>query len=169
MQAPLSKPGGPPCCPLSFLTLASLCYHLYSFVSFFPFSPSPPWSPSTSSLRTAAASTVAFSPPSSPPIFFLFLLFFAKQRSCCWDAKTGKQHYRERLEAGVGFTASGIAADGKLYYPSEEGDVYVVQAGKEYKLLATNSLGETCLAAPAASAGMLFFRTRGHLVAVANE
>jgi len=87
----------------------------------------------------------------------------------CWDAKTGKQHYRERLEAGVGFTASGIAADGKLYYPSEEGDVYVVQAGKEYKLLATNSLGETCLAAPAASAGMLLFRTRSHLVAVANE
>lgn len=87
----------------------------------------------------------------------------------CWDAKTGKQHYRDRLQAGVGFTASGIAADGKLYYPSEEGDVHVVQAGKDYKLLATNSLGETCLSAPAASAGMLFFRTRSMLVAVANK
>jgi outer membrane protein assembly factor BamB len=87
----------------------------------------------------------------------------------CWDAKTGKQHYRDRLQAGVGFTASGIAADGKLYYPSEDGEVHVVRAGKEYQLLATNDLGETCLAAPAASAGMLFFRTRSQLVAVANE
>lgn len=87
----------------------------------------------------------------------------------CWDAKTGKQHYRDRLQAGVGFTSSGIAADGKLYYPSEEGVVYVVQAGKEYKVLATNDLGETCLAAPAAAAGMVFFRTRSKLIAVANK
>jgi len=87
----------------------------------------------------------------------------------CWDAKTGKQHYRDRVQAGVGFTSSGIAADGKLYYPSEEGVVHVVQAGKEYKLLAKNDLGETCLAAPAASAGTLFFRTRTKLFAVRAE
>lgn len=84
----------------------------------------------------------------------------------CWDAKTGEQHYRHRLTAGVGYTASGVAADGKLYYPSEEGDVHVVKAGKTYELLAINPLGETCMAAPAISKGMLLFRTRTKLIAV---
>ncbi len=87
----------------------------------------------------------------------------------CWDAKTGEKHFHHRLTAGVGYTASGIAADGKLYYPSEEGDVHVVKAGTEYELLAVNELGETCMAAPAVSAGMLFFRTRTKLVAVAPK
>jgi outer membrane protein assembly factor BamB len=84
----------------------------------------------------------------------------------CWDAKTGEQHYRGRLSAGVGYTASGIAADGKLYYPSEEGEIHVVKAGKEYELLAVNEMGEICMASPAVSAGMLLFRTRTKLVAV---
>ena len=87
----------------------------------------------------------------------------------CWDARTGEQHYRQRLTAGVGYTASGIAADGKLYYPSEEGDVHVVQAGTSYELLAVNPLGETCMASPAVSRGMLLFRTRSRLIAVAPD
>ncbi len=87
----------------------------------------------------------------------------------CWDARTGEQHYRQRLTAGVGYTASGIAADGKLYYPSEEGDVHVVQAGTSYELLAVNPLGETCMASPAVSRGMLLFRTRSRLIAVAAD
>jgi outer membrane protein assembly factor BamB len=85
----------------------------------------------------------------------------------CWNARTGEQHYRQRLTAGVGYTASGIAADGKLYYPSEEGDVHVVKAGTSYELLAVNPLGETCMASPAVSRGMLLFRTRSRLIAVA--
>jgi len=87
----------------------------------------------------------------------------------CWDARTGEQHYCQRLTAGVGYTASGIAADGKLYYPSEEGDVHVVKAGTTYELLAVNALGETCMASPAVSRGMLLFRTRSRLVAVAAD
>jgi len=49
---------------------------------------------------------------------------------------------------GTGFTASGVAADGKLYYTSEEGDVYVVKPGPQFQLLATNSLGKVCMATP---------------------
>ncbi len=87
----------------------------------------------------------------------------------CWDARTGEQRYRQRLTAGVGYTASGVAADGKLYYPSEEGDVHVVKAGTTYELLAVNPLGETCMASPAVSRGMLLFRTRSRLIAVAVD
>ena len=84
----------------------------------------------------------------------------------CWNARTGENHYRSRLSAGVGYSASGVAADGKLYYVSEEGDVHVVRAGTEFELLAINPLGETCMASPAVSQGMLLFRGRTTLVAI---
>jgi outer membrane protein assembly factor BamB len=85
----------------------------------------------------------------------------------CYEAKTGKRVYQERLGTGAtGFTASGVAGDGKLFYTSEEGDVYVVKAGPVFQLLGKNSLGETCLSTPAIAQGTLFFRTRSHLVAV---
>lgn len=85
----------------------------------------------------------------------------------CYDARTGFVHYSERLGGGgSGFTASGVAADGKLYFTSESGQVYVVRAGPKFQLLATNDLGETCLATPAISAGTLYFRTRHQVVAV---
>ena len=84
----------------------------------------------------------------------------------CRDARTGEVHYRERLGDGVGFTASAVAADGKLYITSEEGDVYVVAASMEFELLATNHMGETCMATPAMSEGLIYWRTRGHVIAV---
>ncbi len=87
----------------------------------------------------------------------------------CWDARTGTQHYRERLTAGFGYTSSGVAADGKLYYSSEEGDVHVVKAGPEFELLGVHEFGETVMATPAISRGMLLYRTRTKLVAIAPE
>lgn len=84
----------------------------------------------------------------------------------CWDAKTGAQHYRHRLSAGVGYSSSGVAADGKLFYASEEGDVHVVKAGTEYELLHINEMGETVMATPAITRGLLLIRTRSKLVAV---
>ena len=85
----------------------------------------------------------------------------------CLDLATGEQRYRERLGDGAtGFTASMVAGDGKLYATSEEGTVHVVAAGTSFELRAKNQLGETCMASPAISDGVLFWRTRGHLVAV---
>jgi len=88
----------------------------------------------------------------------------------CYDARSGAQKYRERLGSGrTGFTASAIAAGGRLYFTSEEGGVHVVKAGPAFELLAVNELGEECMASPAASAGVLYWRTRGHLVAIGSE
>lgn len=85
----------------------------------------------------------------------------------CFDARTGEQKYRQRLGGGrSGFTASGVAADGKLYFTSEDGEVYVLKAGPEFEQLAVNSMAEVCMATPAIAEGVLYFRTRGHLVAV---
>ncbi len=84
----------------------------------------------------------------------------------CYEAKTGKQIYQRRLGGRGGFTASPVAADGKLYFTSEEGGVLVVKAGPDYELLATNPLGETCMATPAIADGMIFVRTQHFLFGI---
>jgi outer membrane protein assembly factor BamB len=87
----------------------------------------------------------------------------------CFTATTGQQHYSERLGPGrSGFTASPVAADNKLYFTSEEGKVYVLKAGPKFELLATNDLGEPCMATPAISEGALYFRAQRHLICVAD-
>lgn len=85
----------------------------------------------------------------------------------CYEATTGKRLYQERLGTGrTGFTASAIAGNGKLYYTSEEGEIFVVQAGPKFQLLAQNTMGEVCMATPALSDGCLYFHTQGSLVAI---
>ena len=59
-----------------------------------------------------------------------------------------------------------MAADGRLYFASEDGDVVVVKAGPTFEVLGTNPMSEVIMATPAVSGGMLFIRTLGHLVAV---
>ena len=89
----------------------------------------------------------------------------------CYDAKSGEMHYRERLGSGGGggFSASAVAADGKVYITSEQGEIYVIKAGTTFEVLAINEMGETCMATPAISQGTLFFRTRNHVVAIAES
>ncbi len=102
------------------------------------------------------------------PLVYGDLLYCCRDSGimACYDAETGKKRYRKRLASGVGFTASPVAGDGKIYFTSEEGDVFVIETGPKYKLLAQNDMGEICMATPAISEGTLFFRTRSHLYAV---
>jgi outer membrane protein assembly factor BamB len=85
----------------------------------------------------------------------------------CFEAVTGKVIYKQNLNEA--FTASGIAADGKVYFTSEEGNVYVIQAGPEYKLLSINRMNDVCMASPAISGNTLYFRTQHFVVAVASN
>lgn len=87
----------------------------------------------------------------------------------CYDARTGERLYRERLGGGGGFTASPVAASGRLYFTSEEGEVYVVRAGEEYELLAKNLMKDVCLATPAISKGILVVRTKGHVYGIKEK
>jgi hypothetical protein len=85
-----------------------------------------------------------------------------------YDAKTGERVYQERLGGkGGSFSASPVAADGKIYCTSEDGDVFVVKAGKAYELLATNSVGEVLMATPAIADGVIIFRGLKHVIAIA--
>jgi outer membrane protein assembly factor BamB len=82
----------------------------------------------------------------------------------CFDALTGEMKYKDSLKEA--FTASGIAADGKLYFSSEDGNIFVVQAGPEFKQLAKNPMKDVCMATPAISGNTLYFRTQHYLIAV---
>jgi outer membrane protein assembly factor BamB len=85
----------------------------------------------------------------------------------CYDVKTGEEIYRQRLpHHGSGFSASPVAADGKLYLSSEDGDIFVVRAGREYELLATNALADYVMATPAISGGTLYVRSKDWLWAI---
>jgi outer membrane protein assembly factor BamB len=86
----------------------------------------------------------------------------------CYWAKTGEQVYRESLGKAASFSASGVAGDGKLYFPSEQGEVFVVKAGPEFELLGANSMGDICMASPAISEGVLFIRSHHFLFALSD-
>ncbi|HEY1381110.1 MAG TPA: PQQ-binding-like beta-propeller repeat protein [Gemmataceae bacterium] len=82
----------------------------------------------------------------------------------CFDAATGKEVWTKRL-AGE-FRSSPVLIDGKVYMPSEAGDVYVFPASDRYQQLARNPLGEGVRASPAVADGRLYIRGMDHLFCI---
>jgi outer membrane protein assembly factor BamB len=84
------------------------------------------------------------------------------------DAKTGAEIFgKQRIDpATTAFTASPWAANGKLFALSEDGDTYVIQAGREFKVVGKNPLDELCMSTPAISGGSLVIRTATKLVCI---
>lgn len=78
------------------------------------------------------------------------------------------QDCRQRLGDGGAFSASPVAADGKLYFSGEDGRIFVVRDGPEFERLATNAMDEVLMATTALSDGQMVIRTQNHLVAVAD-
>lgn len=87
----------------------------------------------------------------------------------CLDPLTGKEIYNAKLGKSKSFIASPVASDGKIYVVDEDGTIYVVQDGDEFKLLAEVPMNDVCLTAPAISDGMIIFRTQKYLVAVGKK
>lgn len=83
-----------------------------------------------------------------------------------YDANTGARIYRARVGGGGAFSASPVAADGTLLMASEDGDVFAVQAGREYVELGKHPMHEVVMASPAISNGVLIVRTLGHLFGI---
>ncbi len=88
----------------------------------------------------------------------------------CYNAKTGERLYQERIGGkGGSYSASPVAGDGKLYFSSEDGDVFVVKAGPKYELLSTNPMGEVLMATPALSDGMIIVRGQHHVFGISES
>jgi outer membrane protein assembly factor BamB len=84
-----------------------------------------------------------------------------------YDLKSGKELYRQRLPlVGSGFSASPVAADGKIYLSNEDGDMLVVRAGPTFEHVATNAIGELLMATPALSEGVIYVRGASSLFAI---
>jgi outer membrane protein assembly factor BamB len=83
-----------------------------------------------------------------------------------YELETGKRAFRGRIGSGGSFSASPVAADGRLYVTSEDGEVYVVDAAAGFPQLARNEMKEVVLATPAISDGLVVIRTLDHLYAI---
>ncbi len=87
-----------------------------------------------------------------------------------YDLKSGDEVYRTRVpHLGLGFSASPVAADGKIYVSSEDGEIMVAAAGPKLETVATNSVGETLMATPALSDGVMYVRGASTLFAIGRR
>jgi len=87
----------------------------------------------------------------------------------CVEFKTGKPVYEERLNGSSGsskFFSSPVAADGKIFCGSQQGDVIVVKAGPEFKQLSATKLDSPINATPAIAQNRVFVRTEKMLYCV---
>lgn len=82
----------------------------------------------------------------------------------CFDGQTGREHYRERL--GGNCNSSPVASGGRIYASNNDGETFVIKAGANFELLATNPLGERITASPAITGQRLIYRTDSHLYCI---
>ena len=125
---------------------------------------------------TLDASSIAWrtdrgAPYTGTPLLYDGILYACTDNGIlsAYDPATGKRIYQQRVgPAAAGFSASPVAADGRLYLASEDGDIFVVKAGRTFELLATNHMGETLMATPAISGNMLIVKTQTKLVGIGS-
>lgn len=83
----------------------------------------------------------------------------------CLDAKTGKELWQHDMFAAI--WGSPVVIDGKVYLGDEDGDVVVLEAGPEKKLIAEMNMGSSVYATPVPANGALFLMNRNQLFALA--
>jgi outer membrane protein assembly factor BamB len=85
----------------------------------------------------------------------------------CLEAETGRLVWLERIAGN--FSASLVYGDGRIYAPSEEGKVTVIEPADEFRLLAVNSLDGQIKATPALADGSIYMRTTSHLYRIGER
>ena len=104
------------------------------------------------------------------PLFYrgkLFVLDGDHQVLTCLEPQTGAKKWQGNLGVQHIFRASPAGADGKVYCISEGGTAVVLDAGDEFKILSTITMGESPVRSSIAVAhGDLFIRTAKNLYCV---
>ena len=85
----------------------------------------------------------------------------------CLDAKTGQEYWVHDLTSAV--WGSALVADGRVYLGNEDGDIVILQAGKEKKVLATINMGSAVYGTPVPAHGSLIIMNRNQLYAIAAK
>ncbi|MCA1562534.1 MAG: PQQ-binding-like beta-propeller repeat protein [Acidobacteria bacterium] len=108
-------------------------------------------------------------PDTGTPLLYRGILYVRTDNGVlsAYDPKTGERIYQQRVSpAAGGFSASPVAAGGNLYLTSEDGDIFVVKAGRVFELVGTNRMGEILMATPALSGNMVIVRTRTQVIGI---
>jgi outer membrane protein assembly factor BamB len=96
------------------------------------------------------------------PLFYDGVLYLIRNGGILtsFDPETGDVAKTGRIPGGIGgYSASPVAADGKVFIASEDGKVTVLRPGREWDVITINDLGEGCYATPALSGGQIYLRT----------
>jgi outer membrane protein assembly factor BamB len=109
-------------------------------------------------------------PDVSSPLVHNGLVYLCREDGylICLDAKTGKEHYAERIYSDR-YRASPVYADGKIYLCSRKGAVTVVKAGSQFERLAENKLPDQMTASPAIANGRIYLRCWEALYAIEGK
>jgi outer membrane protein assembly factor BamB len=84
-----------------------------------------------------------------------------------YDLRSGEEVYRQRIpHEGSGFSASPVLAGGRLYLSSEDGDIFVIRAGRTFEILGRHPMGEPLMATPALAGNTIYVRGERHLFAI---
>jgi len=87
-----------------------------------------------------------------------------------YDLKSGEEHFIQRIpHKGYGFSASPVAADGRIYLPGEDGIVLEMKTGNLLQYVRTHNIGEPIMASPAMAGKTLYIRGRDHLFSVSKQ
>jgi len=111
-------------------------------------------------------------PEKASPLIYAGHLYVVRNNGgifTCYDAKTGKQLYRQRIQGAAAFWTSPWAGDGKIFCLDDGGTTFVLDAGPEFKLLATNKLNEMFWASPAVADGSILLRSVDSLYCIRTK
>lgn len=93
-----------------------------------------------------------------------FLVVSDEGIASCFEAETGKRHWRERI--GPHYSTSAVSAGGLVHFLSDEGVTTVIRPDTRFEVVARNTLGEPCRASPAISQGRIYLRGQTHLFCI---
>ena len=82
----------------------------------------------------------------------------------CLDADTGKLFWSHDMKAQI--WGSTLVADGKVFVGDADGDLCVLAAGREKKLISEVNLGGPVYSTPVVANGVLYIGTQTHLYAI---
>jgi len=119
-----------------------------------------------------AWSRIARGPYMPTPLIYRGLLYVLNNNGIfdAYNLSSGEEVYRQRLpNIGSGFSASPLGADGKIYLSSEDGEISVISAGTQFRQISSNDMGETLMATPALSEGVLYARTAKNVFAIGRK
>ena len=87
-----------------------------------------------------------------------------------YAVESGDEVYRQRIpHRGSGFSASPVAADNRIYLSSEDGDIFVIPAGRNFSVAGRYPMGEPLMATPAIADGTLYVRGEKRLFAIGRR